>query len=1003
MAKKKFDREILESKETLPTVETNAPAGRMQAKQQVANTMDATAVDPGDQPGLTIKKQDVPAQVTRTTKVAEVIKEAKGAYAGGSGSSGAAAMRAGSYSGTTPVMGDMSGSTQLGNADRSTTRTGKKLDSTAKHINYLYNEQVSVKYDESKPLAENPEATQGYNGTYRNEHARTQKKSGFVPADLYYDRSVDEIIADNIYPTMGQTVNDPCANQTIASYEGGSENGGYQEKSYPRGNYLGSALTVAFNSDGHLTKMSFSERDISVKNASVDVANVSAVNGIIDANVAELDRQRMDEKAGDELMPNWNPLPRSVKNPTATIGLLRDIEAMVGAEVFMAYRKTANFFSYQLNKAAKDGQKLYSPIGDMIWGCMDGTYKDPTVVGSAGDSKENYLGVKAQYLAGSPALMIELYDSGSKYNTKADYLLQPRGWRMHLQTADNNMNMFRVPEKFAKAVYSNECFSTIDKEYDPFLPVCITDKAGLAHPLAYNSFVTVKDGRVKSVPFKYKYANGSNNVYVMNVHHPIVEGLINYFESMGTKFVKLCGTDDITIPMVHSTLSASLWSLLILAATPFIMKSRLTSFIDVFDYEESTGEYPFSQLKSIKELDPKYAINYTGSDYNEPLVCGKMKPATAFRWVFPETYWVCHEYADEYDVVMPWYHCGQSYEVVDKKLSYQPDGAVMCFPSVRSGTRFGFLDTIYSMSEREVRLALDRQTVIPGLGKAFAQYSSGVPGTELSVHGDKKVEYRYGLATDGQIVANFEADADQALTLFDILSTPREMGWIIPAPNGVLTQMVTGFTSASSYNTGYANLDADFGNGETGCNGLFRIRYWQGTADGVNGVNKPASINVNRAMSLQQDYKVIINQRMVGNYRAYCSQDFIVSLASMFDATASNPATVNDNSLFKPFTNSGAAATESQRKQVSMQKYLWTRIQRLPFALNPFDCCPSAKATGADSVPADPYDFLYIFGCAGFRASDYNEDSFNREKYRLNLGMLFVNDPYYDESSLYRV
>ena len=990
MAKKKFDRENTEQMEKLPVVETSAPAERMQSKQQVASTMSAAGVDPGSSASIKIKEDNVPSQVTRTTKVAEIIKDVKGITGGGSGSSGSAALRAGSYSGTTAVIGDMSASTHLRDADRSTTRSGKKLDSTLKHVNYLYNEQVAVHYDESKPLAENPSATQGFNGTYRNEHARTQKTTGFVPAELYYDRSVDEIIADSIYPIMGQTIDDPYKNQTIESYSKTNDKGeviGYENVSYPRGNHLDKEMKFSFNADGTLATLTFDQVDIAPVGVDVDVQNVSAVNGVIDANTAELDRQRMDEKAGDELMPSWNPLPRSIKNPTKTIGLLRDIEAATGAEIFMAYRKTANAFSYALNKAAKDGQRVSSPIRDMLTGCMTGV-TDTNVTKSHGDDKVNCF-VFDEYTKGSPALMIALYDSPSKFVTKGDFLIQPRGWRMHLQTADNNMNVFRLPEKFAKSVYANEVFSTIDKEYDPFLPVCITDKAALAHPIALNRFVRSANGKVESVPFRYKYQNGSNNIYIMNVHHPLVEGLINYLNSLGTKFVKLANEakQDITqqiftVRMVHSTTSMSLWSLFLLAATPFIMKSRLTSFIDVFDYEESTGEYPFSQLKTIKELDPKYSSNYSGSDYNEPLVVGKMKPAVAMRWVMPEAYWLSREYDGSDDIVMPWYHNELSYHVEGRKIKYNADGAVMSMPSVRSGSRFGFLDTVYGMSERELRLALDRQTVIPGLNKARNNDSSTITGLKV---------YKYGLSTDGQVVANFENSGAGVLTALDILSTPREIGFYIPALNGVLSQLVTRYDkSKDEYTTAFIDIEKEFFGDK--CPGLFRIRYWYGTAQQhASTINAAASINVNRAMSLQQYSRVIINQRMVGDYRDICNRDFVVALSACFDNGIGGPGVINNAAMFVPFVIDGVGSTDNDDRHITLQKYYWTRVQRLIFAINPFDCSPGAKAAASkDSVPSDPYDFLYIFGCAGFRGSDYNEDTYNREKYRLNLGMLFV-------------
>lgn len=979
-----YNRQDQEDREGMPSVKSDAPSERLQPEAQVATTMDATDTKTEKVPGIKIEKDEIPSQVVHTKKVADVISGAHESRFGG-GAGGGVGLRSGSYSGNTGIVGDMSATTYLNKPDRSETRTGKKLDSTLKKVNYLYNEQVTVEYDESKPLAENPSATQGYNGTYRNEHARTQKKSGFVPAELYYDRSVDEIHQDFIYPVMGQTINDPAAD-TIPSFAGvgasGADAQGYVDFSCPRGNVLPGALEVSFSASGAITGFNFITEDITPDDQDNDVANISALNGIIDANIAELDRQIMDAKAGDELSPKFSPLPRSIKAPTDTLALMRDIEASTGSEIFMAYKKTAAAMSYQLNKAAKDGQRLETPIEEMLVGCMYGDNADKTVIGSYTTHSNPF--TAANFKNGSPALMIHIFDSPNKYSTKGDFLLQPRGFRMHLQTADNNMNPLRVNKKFVDVVNNNEVFSTIDKEYDPFLPVFISDKAALAHPFSLNSFIESNAPKA----FSYTYNNNSNNRYVVNVYHPLVKGLYDFFTTYGPKIVSdkgINGAGTITIPCKHSTTGFSLWSLILLAATPFIVKNRIPSFIDVIDYEENFG-YPFRQLISLKDANPMAAKNYSNPDYNEPLKVGVMNTAAAFKWVFPETYWMQSEILDDALIVMPWYHNELGYAInSSNKLVLSETPCVMSMPSVRSGSRLGVLDTIYSMSERDVRLCLDRQTVYPG-------YKEN-KNTTLDV-------YKYGQTGDGQIVVRLDNDV---FTIRNILKTPREIGWVIPAPNGVLSPIVTAFSSDSSFTTKLLGFDSD--DFEKYFPGNFRIRYWRGMAtDDTDGILSADAININRAMSLQQVFKTIVNQRMINdNYNGYVNSDFIVSLAACFDATASNPIVTDNKSCFKPFVLGGNVASDSRYKTITLQKYYWTRIQRLPFAINPFDCAPTKKdALNDDAVKTDPYDFLYIFGCAGWRGSDYNEDSYNREKERLNLGMLFIEDPYFNDSLAYR-
>lgn len=988
------NRSAQEAEENLTVVNTTgAPSGRVQNSQQVATTMSATDVKPEGQPTIEIKEVEVPPQTVHTTKAAEVEKAARGLATSGSGvSGGAASLRATSYSGNSDtIVGDLSATTVLDKSDRKDTRTGKKLDNTLKHINYLYNEQVTVKYDESKPLAENPEATQGYNGTYRNEHARTQKHTGFVPADLYYDRSIDEIHQDFIYPVFGQSINDPAA-KTIPSYDITSDE--YVDFNLDRGNHMHTALNVTFNADGSIASFAFGDLDATPSAQDPEVANISALNSIIDANIAELDRQEMDAKAGDELDPKWSPLPRSIQAPTDTIALLRDIEGSTGAEIFMAYRKTAACFSYQLNKAAKDGQRIEGPMFEMIAGCMkDGNgHYDPNILKSKNEGQYPSIFTSDAYKQGAASLMIDLFDSHNKYATKGDMLLQPRGFRLHLQTADNNMNVFRVPSKFAQVVQANEVFSTIDHEYDPFLPVCISDKASLAHPYSFNTFI----GSNRPKPFVYKYTNNTNNTYYVEVNHPLVKGLYDFMTRLGPKFVKNLTSDrSISIPCMHSTTGFSLWSLMLLAATPDIMKARIPAFIDVIDYEENFG-YPFRQLVDMKTANPMYAKNYVNSDYNEPITLKKMDPATAIKWVMPENLWIAKENTASNEYVLPWYHSELQYDFDsgDKVILSDIKPCVMSMPSIRSGSRLAVLDTIYGMTERELRLSLDRQTVFPGYG--------------LVDTSDAHV-YKYGLTTDGQPMITIK-DSDATLELW--VKTPREIGWVIPCPNGMLTQTIKTFALTSDGDIDYENtttgrLTYTDSFAEYGC-ATMRLRYWHGyDAKSASSILEKAAVNINRAMSLRQGFKAIVATRAAGDYRTYSAQDFIVSLSHCFNATAANPATVNSNSLFIPFvkaTGNGQVESSASYKVVSLQKYYWTRLQRLGLAINQFDCIPSAKDLGSDdSVKSDPYDFLYVFGVAGFRGSDYNEDSYNREKVRLNLGMLFTEDPYFVDSAAYRL
>jgi hypothetical protein len=293
------------------------------------------------------------------------------------------------------------------------------------------------------------------------------------------------------------------------------------------------SIEVEFARSNGITRVSsFSVNEIDVTPSSVpyNVMNLAGTNAIIDMNCAEIDRQGIDAKAGIETNPNWSPLARAVEQPTATVGYLRDMENLVGAEVYASYRFANKALAYQLNKASKDGQNLTGPRNEMLLGLIgahvDSKDYDATVLYS--DPFDSVLESR-----GAPSLLIDLFDSKAKYKNKADVLTQPRSLKMHVQTADNNINQFKVKPEFVAALNSRDVFSTIDRGYDAMSPVCMTDCVKLIHPVSFaNSFGFTDSGSGRvytSQLFAYRYKNRMS-FYVIKVTNPLLAAIAYFMD-----------------------------------------------------------------------------------------------------------------------------------------------------------------------------------------------------------------------------------------------------------------------------------------------------------------------------------------------------------------------------------------------------------------------------------------------------------------------------------------
>lgn len=1114
MKKNSISREEAEKNEGLEQIHNDVPDNRQQAVQQVATTTDAERVS-APKTGFTVGRSGGKGDVLKQQQISDVIT-------GSSPSAGMGTNFAGRHvSGTGGGILGANNSTPEAGKSRSDSRPGKKLDRAATKLNYTPCEAVIVDVQESKPLADAADKDQGYNGTYRNEAARSQKIAGAVPGDLMYQRSVDLITKDKLYFVEGQqvfqnasdrtdlnptTTIDPT--ETVVTRQ-------KKEVTYHSGNYLHRGMHVGLKADGDAEYVYFDVDDITPDAVSAEDANMASAHRLIKSNTAELDRMVMDAKAGDEKADLWTPLARAIDEPTRASYLMSSIEADTGAYAYLAYAKASVNMAYQLNKGAKDGLDILGPALEQCagWRSSPKSSLDYRTKFPGGMSRPDVSALsvfdRSCYRAGDPTLMIEAYDSIAKYNNKADLLLQPRGWRMHLQTADNNINPLKVPKQFAALYAASETFSTIDHDYDPVLPVCMTDKANIVtvHSLnelggfiknvpahydmdatwsAYDptkthtdidksvlsvnaikalqalgythvhmfakayttgdyvnqapvlTVTTVSgekeylyqyahndnDGRrrveiqiilgdedaidaptgysyvqlsgdnailplsdmgeliiacpaVQSVtanvvtagsiaedvtpityakgcrPYAYRYSD-LRNVYIVEVKHPLVEGILQYLkDSIGSKIYSLIAQEDFYIPFVFSAQYMTLAQLVICAAMPWITRVRQNSLKDVIYYEDNVKAYPYSKLDSIKNVPFKNYVNFTFKDYDTPLETKVMDPARAINWTMPEFFWK----VGTRKYVSPWYtsECDLN---VDGTVD--DDAATMSMPSIRNGHKLGQLDSLYGMDEKDIRLSLDRMT------KTFFR------STKITHFG----AYKYGRTTDGQIFICL--DDDQIITVHDLLSCPRELGLSMDCPLGVLTPDLADIGGGDAFSIPLKSMTDD------GTATSYRIRIWTNT----NSLETPSilaatGVNISRAANYTQKWFELQANNATSS----------TSIAGLVFGMSDE-----GNAQYIPFAELGSGAQDSTNGVaiVSLQRSLNTRLQFLPFVISPFD----AVATG-ESI-RDLYDVAYAFNLAGFRASDYRESVYNREKEVINQGLLFVEDPWVKGSPILR-
>jgi hypothetical protein len=932
-------------------------------------------------------KQVSSRNVLKQQKVAEVLEGGKSGMDAAPG--GVIGRSVASYSGNdASITGSLAATPRgRGNA-RSDGRFGRKLDTVSNKITDLASEQVVVGIDGPKPLSESRDV-QGADGVRRNDQTLRTKSKGKVPASHMFQRSLDIIGRDKLVFGVGQIVkqtgqkylDDPEYSYTV-------QNGQYTKvnrTSSGRGNYVPRKLTFTINSNNVVTSMSFEVDDLSIEENDDLVVNEAAPHAKTHANAVEMHRLTIVEKAGDESGDNWSPLGQAIEEPNATISYLKDIEQDTGNVAYMAHRFAQLGLAYQLNRAGKDGNLQGQPLDEafnaVIWGYRNSPGLDTTVASVLADDYEIW--------NGSPALLIAAFDSLKKYTNKGVVLTHPNSLKQHLFKGQNFMKRLRANRNLIKYMENTQAMSTIDGEYDGIRPVLIDENFVMTSPFNWNELFSFSGATkydpsaMMANPYIYGFSE-KRATYYTHAHHMLLKGIYDWISRHASNLRRAAGTKAgdtqiFNIPIVYSATNLTAWSFLVLAAMADIEKARAVSMREVIFFEQSHGEL-FTDLVSLGDYPTTTALGFAFTDIDTPIKLGKLPEQSYYSWVIPELFWAVDEVGgNKHTTVVPWYFNEEQFSndgLTSVYLDFYKHK--MSYPLVRSGITHEALDRIVSDRERDVRLMIDRMVYPMVKTVAYSKFSV----------------YKYDLAGDG--IPAIELDLE-TLTLGNYLKTPRELGLGMVAPAGYVVPNRSGdlLDSEDTWNLSMS----------------YRAKVYVGDLSAATTPNSNLA-NPYDSTSVNIDRASLYNQGFFYSFAEVGQEDdldagFSLSIREMFTVAsgAANSTFVTGKSVFNPFVSFGTGANQVWRNDASysvitLQKAMWLRMQLLPFLINPWDAVPYTPHLGEDGQKFDIFDYAYMLGLAGFAASDFEEDHYNRMDRHIQQGYQFLTDLYLEETPL---
>lgn len=1040
---------------SVATTETiDSVTGQQDDKNNVASCQ-SPKIDKGNT-DTSVKQENMPKAAVNSSKVAELV----GAGATPSVGVSATTFRAGqriNYSGGADSIGaDRSAMPNGVGINKSGNRPGRTMDTAVSHVDDVAAETYVVPV-KSIPMINEGASRVAYNGAYRNEHAISQKGSGGSPADSDFLRTLDECQFDIGYFGSGQ-INliggDETCQLPVDHYNRTTKT--WSTMNVERGNFGADSVSFTFDENYQLVGINFTTTDESQPALNNEaIIRVAGDNAIRSYNQYELDRIAMINTAGDETKPNWSFLGKTIPNARTTNAVIGEMDKTIGDYMFLSASKLKHALSYQLNKAAKDGQRKLGPIVEMCNGNVvaNNVYREQYF---ADDNNVNLNDLFAHgtyrnpdMANGSALMYVAIMDSTAKYNTKGKFLSLPLSYKTAVSTFNQNYGELRMHKTFYDEYNRQEVFGKVDDDASGISPYFISDGAKLFEPIDIFSGdlarYSIED------PICVLHYEDLRNEYNIPVYNYFIAGIADFVRRHASRIcsqIAINGSNQYvwTMRVTSTSTCLSMWDLLVCAATKDIAIHRRYALDCVIDYEMKNGTYPYYGSIKLKDCVVGGTTNIGFTDITEPLKSRAIPLNVATRILMPEVFWPTN-YArvDSLDgtgghtdhegtvseVVLPWYFSQNQFVPVANGYNRQfyweanPDEmSSMTFFDQRGGLSFGNLDRINSLDPEQLKLSMDRMVVPPNLTKQFTGYNGP------SDHILRPITYKYALHEDGipailyYVASSSPTDAAHRLTVHDILKTPRELGLSFILPAGCATPT---FKAAGTY---IAGQDAEGGNilrrrdishyvvdGDAylvKSGPSFRIRYWtssyvEDVANDLFEQNRDSNFAVNLTAKWYtidampntaiSDIGLVVSGNAQGGTASYVETvlpftfvdgDFAYRDATGVYAGVEHPV---DGYNVKFYSNAGLT---------SCLKYLYTRLNILPFVINPFDV-NTYQFTGNEESAAykftgvnvqDPFDFLHLFNMCGFRCGEYSGAEYDRNRDRIQLGIGYIEDPY---------